>query len=268
MVTSDRLSMAKRSIQCFVDQTYPRLELVVVCAGNQVYREALERHIEREGVENVRVIGADRGTSLGALRNLSFDAARGEVVCQWDDDDCHHPDRVLRQIEHMTQQGASACFLTDNLHLLAPDGQMFWIDWTRGTSRREQWFRLLPGTVTMVKDDRFRYLETGLHARLGEDLDLAERLCRQTSVATLANMGWLYLYTFHGRNTWTKEHHYAIPARRSFPNEWVEARSAELRRAARYYAIPDGVAMCGSGGRVFDLLTAQPLAGLVGDEHA
>src|SRR6185312_14331875 len=156
---------------------YPRLELVIVCAGDRAYRQALEQHLGLHGIGNAHVIAAEPGSTLGTLRNLSLDAATGDVVCQWDDDDCYHPDRVLRQVERMTQHRARACFLTDNLHLLEPEGQLFWTDWAR-YSKDEQWFRLFPPTVMMVKDDQFRYTETGPYAQVGEDLALAADLCR------------------------------------------------------------------------------------------
>ncbi|HEY6423038.1 MAG TPA: glycosyltransferase, partial [Pseudonocardiaceae bacterium] len=105
--------LAKRSVRCFSVQTHPRLELVIVSAGDRAYRRALEHHLEHQGISNARVITAEAGSTLGTLRNLSLDAAAGDVVCQWDDDDCCHPDRVLRQVEQMTRQGARACFLTD-----------------------------------------------------------------------------------------------------------------------------------------------------------
>jgi glycosyltransferase involved in cell wall biosynthesis len=253
MITTDRLALAKQSIRCFASQTYSHLELVIVCAGDRAYRRALEQHLEYQGIGNARVIAAERGSTLGSLRNLSVDAAAGDIVCQWDDDDYHHPDRVLCQVEHMTRQNAHACFLTDNLHLLEPDRQIYWTDWTRGTSKNDQWLRLFPPTVMRIRDDRFRYAETGPLAQSGEDLELAADLCREIPVATLGGMGWLYLYVFHGRNTCSKEHHYAIPAHRSFPNEWIATHFEEIRRAVDQYPISRPVDVCGAGGSVFTL---------------
>jgi glycosyltransferase involved in cell wall biosynthesis len=253
MITTDRLALAKKSIRCFANQTYSRLELVIVCAGSRAYRRALEQHLEHEDIGNARVIAAEPGSTLGSLRNLSVDAAAGEIVCQWDDDDLHHPDRVLCQVEHMIRENAHACFLTDNLHLYEPDRRIYWTDWTRGTSKNDLWLRLLPSTVTMIKDRRFRYAETGPLAHLGEDLELAADLCREVPVATLGGMGWLYLYVFHGRNTCSKEHHYAIPARRSFPNNWIETHSEEIRLALNKYPISRPVDVCDAGGPVFTL---------------
>lgn len=251
MVTSDRLLMAKRSVQCFARQTYPRAELVIVSAGDRAYRRTLEQHFDNQCISG-RIVTANAASSLGALRNLSLDAAAGEIVCQWDDDDCYHPDRIFRQVEHMTQQAAQACFLTDNLHLLEPDGHLYWIDWTRG-SRPEQWFGLFPPTLMMINNERFRYVETGPIAQLGEDLDIAAQLCREVPVAMLGGMGWLYLYIFHGGNTCSRSHHYKIAARRSISNEAAESRSGEIRRAIQHYPIPRPVVVCGKQGPAFSI---------------
>lgn len=254
MITTDRLELAKHAIGYFADQTYSRLELIIVCAGERAYRYALERHLDHHGVVNARVIPARRESTLGALRNLSLDAAAGDIVCQWDDDDYHHPDRVLRQVEYMRTQGAQGCFLTDNLHFLEPERQLFWVDWTSGTSKKDPWFRVHPATVLMVRNSWLRYPEAGPHARLGEDFDFAADLCREAPVATLSGAGWLYVYVFHGRNACSREHHYAIPARRSFPNEWVELRENEIRLAVDRYSMSKPVDVCGADGPVFRLL--------------
>jgi glycosyltransferase involved in cell wall biosynthesis len=211
----------------------------------------LEHDLDKQGVSG-RVVTANATSSLGALRNLSLNAATGDIVCQWDDDDCYHPDRITHQFEQMTRQSAQACFLIDNLHLLEPDGHLYWIDWTRG-SKDPQWYRLFPPTLMMVNNDRFRYVETGQSAQLGEDLAIAAQLCQEVPVAMMGDMGWLYLYIFHGRNTCSRKHHYAIATRRSIPNESVEARSDEIRRAIQHYPISRPVVAYGREGPVFSI---------------
>ena len=252
MITRNRLALAKRSIRCFIDQTYPRRELVIVSEGDRAYCRALENHLEDRGIDNARVIAVAPGATLGKLRNLSLDAAAGDIMCQWDDDDCYHPDRALRQVEEMTRQQARACFLTDNLQLFEADGKLFWLDWTIHEDDPEP-YRLFPPAVVFFKDGRFRYPETGPRASLGEDLDLATDLCREVPVAMLGGMGWLYLYVFHGTNTCLKEHHYSLAAARAFPNQWMEARSAEIRGAMQYYPIPGPVVVHGARGPVFSM---------------
>src|SRR6202035_1136436 len=69
------------------------------------------------------------GQTLGELRNASVAAARGETVCQWDDDDRYHPRRLELQFAAMRVENTEFCFLTDQLHLFIADRTMYWDDW-------------------------------------------------------------------------------------------------------------------------------------------
>jgi glycosyltransferase involved in cell wall biosynthesis len=252
MVTKSRLSLMKRAVKCFADQSYPRKELIVVPDDNQSYHEEIERHVEEAGVEHVRVVPTGSGFSLGALRNLSMDAAAGEIICQWDDDDRYLPDRLMCQVGELFRAGCRACFLSDNLQLLAPDGTLFWVNWADdGRARNE--YHVFPPSVMLFKDTKFRYPESGHTAFVGEDLALAADLFRNVPVASLGGMGCLYLYEFHSRNTLPKEHHYAISRRRSVSNGLVRLWSTEIRRTMQYHRVPRPVHVHGSDGLVFTI---------------
>lgn len=244
MVTLDRLALAKRSIQCFAEQTYPNRELVIVTDGEPRFRRALERFVAEQGIERVHFVypGEERLT-LGRLRNISVEAAAGEIICQWDDDDCNHPERLALQIEHMLRQQARACFLTDHLQFLEANRTLFWIDWTLGgtISGKDQ---LVPGSLMMYKDERFRYPENGYYARQGEDSMLLESLYGELPVAHLMGMGHLYLYQYHGRNTFSKEHHYHMTTCAA-PAAFLRARAETLRRAVTHYSVAKPLVVCG-----------------------
>jgi glycosyltransferase involved in cell wall biosynthesis len=249
MITRDRLALAKRAISCFADQTYPNRELVIVSEGDAWYRNALERHVAAVGIERVRFVYAPTDTPLGALRNMSIDAAAGEILCQWDDDDCSLPDRLMVQAEQLFRDGARACFLTDHLQFLEHDRVLLWIDWTLdGTVTGER--QLFPGTVMMFKDARFRYPEEGPYCRRGEDSVLIHNLYRNVPVTKLSGMGHLYLYQFHGRNTFSKEHHYQITACTA-SNDVLHTHADKIRHAAKYYAIPKPILVVGKNGPAF-----------------
>ena len=96
MVTYDRLTLAKRAMRSFAEQTWTDRELVIVTAGSGRFVDALQSEASALGIAAIFVRAAPT-TSLGALRNLSLDAADGEIVCQWDDDDFHHPRRIEAQ---------------------------------------------------------------------------------------------------------------------------------------------------------------------------
>jgi glycosyltransferase involved in cell wall biosynthesis len=245
MVTLDRLALAKRAIRSYADQSHPNRELVIVTDGTPRYREALERHVEAAGVPGVRFVCPEPGGTLGALRNRSFAEARGDVVCQWDDDDCSHPDRLRVQLDDMRARGARASFMTDHLHLVADQRMLCWVDWTLGGG--EGTSRLFPGTLMMFADPRFRYPESGPYARQGEDSVLLEQIHAAVPVAHLSGAGHLYLYEYHGRNTFSRAHHLNL-ANYGTSTSYLLERARELREALDYYALPRPLAIVGREG--------------------
>lgn len=249
LVTRDRLTLAKTAIRSFAEQTYENRELIVVSEAGDRYHNALARFVDAQGIENVRFIRAETGLSLGALRNLSIGAASGEIVCQWDDDDISHPDRLAVQAARLLDQQARACFFTDHLHLLEHDRLIFWIDWTLGGQVTDH-NRFFPGSVMMYREDGFRYPEDGPHARQGEDSVLADAIFRAVPVAEVGGMGHLYLYRYHGRNTFSQEHHYRMTTC-SLPGDVIREKEEEIRRFVRYYPIPRPATVASSDGPVF-----------------
>jgi glycosyltransferase involved in cell wall biosynthesis len=248
MVTLDRLSLAKRAIRSFADQSWSNRELVIVTDGTPRFREALERHVAACGIEDVRFVYPAPGLTLGALRNISLAEARGEIVCQWDDDDCSHPDRLRVQCEHMLVQTARASFMTDHLQLIAEQHVLCWIDWTLGGVQGTA--RFFPGSLMMFNDARFRYPEDGPYARQGEDSVLLEQIHAAVPVAALSGAGYLYLYQYHGRNTFSRQHHLHLTNFR-MPSLHVREKSDVLRHAVDYYPLARPVVIVGREGPVF-----------------
>ena len=252
MVTRDRIALAKRAIDYFARQSYPAKELVVVTDDGPAYRNALQRHVRDRGLgDTVRFHQVAGGAQcLGQLRNVSLDQARGEIVCQWDDDDCYHPDRLALQAEHMLRKDARACLLTDHLQYLDEERALTWIDWTLGgRTDRDQ---LLPGTAMLFKDSGCRYPESGDYCRQGEDSLFLGQLCDTVPVAPLIGMGHLYLYTYHGQNTFSKEHHHRL---RLFSLSCGELckRASVIQRAVAHYRVPKPLRVLGCDGPAFCL---------------
>lgn len=252
MVTLDRLTLAKRSIRSFAAQRYEDRELLIVTDGSEVFRRALERYVAALGLECVRFFYPEGdGLTLGRLRNISMEEARGELICQWDDDDYSHPDRLAVQVGHMLGERAAACFLTDHLQFIEEQRMLCWIDWTvdgalEGTAQ------LAPGTLLMFRDARFKYPEDGPFARQGEDSIFLETLYHSVPVAHLGGAGHLYLYQYHGRNTFPREHHYRMSSCRT-SNAHLQENADRLREAARHYPIPRPYFVVGREGPAFAL---------------
>ena len=250
MVTYDRLSLAKRSIDCFASQTYPNRELVVVTNGADTFCHALRSHADHLGIQSRFVHLEQPDLTLGRLRNISLESASGDIVCQWDDDDCNHPQRLMRQAEHMFKENARACLMTDHLQFLQDAGLIVWVDWTLGG--RERVDQLLPGTVMMHRDERFRYPEEGEYATRGEDTMFLNALYATVPVASLIGHGYLYLYTYHGRNTFSKEHHHHLSTYSRTAADML-GEVDRIREALSHYPIEKPVIVGGRDGPSFVL---------------
>ena len=262
MITRDRLALAKRSLRCFAEQTYPNRELVIVTDGEPEYREALLRHARELGIERCRLVLAEIGTPLGRLRNMSIDAAAGELICQWDDDDANHPDRLAIQARALMQQRARVSFFTDHLHYIADQRRLYWIDWTLGGRIADQ-RQFFPGSLMMVRDTRFRYPESGPYARRGEDSVLLDQLLRNLPVARISGLGHLYLYHYHGANTFDRDHHERM-SRCAAPGAFVKEREESIRAAVAHYALDEPVDVAGPDGTAF-VIGASPRKSMADD---
>ena len=237
-VTAGRLRLLKEAIQCYLDQSYPNRELVIVTADSETYRQGIRRLLARLDRSDIRLFTVDDpATSLGRLRNISLEQARGEVVCQWDDDDLYHPDRLRLQHEAMVEAGARACFLTGHLQFFAREGELLWVDWTRGSVLDEA-ARLVPGSVMAYADDRMRYPEAGPLSLRGEDNVVRTQIFSFGSVAGLPDHDYLYLYRFHGRNTHSQGHHRNIAAFGARARVDLAPYVDHLQEALRHYRLP------------------------------
>ncbi|MGW4412733.1 glycosyltransferase [Nonomuraea sp. NPDC004702] len=188
MVTKDRPAFAERAIRCFLAQTYPNKELVVVDDG---LNDALEQYVRGLGDERIRFHRLPpAGQPLGALRNIAVDRATGTYVCQWDDDDLYDPERVEVQMATVLALGAQACFLTRQ-HLWRP-------------ARRElavSHVRIWEGTMLCAKDALPRYPTQ----RRGEDTPVAAHIVTHSRFVSV-DAPELCTYVCHENNTFEPAH--------------------------------------------------------------
>ncbi len=249
-VTYDRLTLLKRAIRSYCDQTYPNRELLIVTDGEARFRAALEDHLLTLGRDDIRIVGVNGGRrALGALRNISLAEARGAIVCQWDDDDCSHPRRLETQAAHMAASKADACFLTEHLHFFARERRLLWTDWTYGGQTWGKW-RLAPGTLMMRRDLGVAYPESGEAAVRGEDSALVDSIYGRLRIAPLSGCGHLYLYTYHGRNTFAEAHHLNL-ANAAAPPAFLDSHATALAEALAYYPLPRPLVVMAGGGSIY-----------------
>jgi glycosyltransferase involved in cell wall biosynthesis len=228
-----RFASLERAVADFVCQTWAERELVIVHDGDAAFDAKLRTLAASHYGAAIAVHREPGARTLGELRNASVDAARGEIVCQWDDDDRYHPRRLELQFAAMRVENSEFCFLTDQLHLFVADGAMYWDDWNLEVHP----LNLVQGTLLGSKAALGRYPPL---AR-GEDTPLILDLLRRgRRITRLREHGYLYVYVFDGKNAWGYDHHANISAWKRFRGARLLALESMLRARLAEYQPPLG----------------------------
>jgi glycosyltransferase involved in cell wall biosynthesis len=103
MPTYNRRPFVPGAVACFLAQDYPNLELIVADDGSDPIRDLLPCDAR------IRYIRIESKLTTGEKRNVSCQAASGEYILHWDDDDWYGPGRVSRQVAALRQGGAQVC---------------------------------------------------------------------------------------------------------------------------------------------------------------
>jgi ADP-heptose:LPS heptosyltransferase/SAM-dependent methyltransferase len=159
MPTAGRRAFVAQSIRYFLRQDYEPKELIVVDDGADAVGDLCGTD------ERVRYVRLEEKASVGTKRNLACEAARGQVIAHWDDDDWHAPQRLRYQVEALRRAGAELCGISTLLFYDARSGGRAWKyvypssrqAWVSGSSMcytREFW-----------AGNRFREIDVGEDAR-------------------------------------------------------------------------------------------------------
>lgn len=100
MLTCDRPEFVPMAVRCWLDQTWTPVELVVVDDGKVPVVLPDDPRIVR--------VRLDRKTVVGAKWNIAVEAAGGDFLIFWADDDWHHPARIERQMLPVLEGRADA----------------------------------------------------------------------------------------------------------------------------------------------------------------
>ncbi len=208
MVTRGRVYPTKFAIDAFREQSYDNRELVIVCDDPD---SELRGFVESLADPTIRYVLTERAI-LGDLRNVSIEAAKGELLCQWDDDDLYHPKRLEFQADALLKSGTAAHFL--------PRWTLWWPKRRIvGISARRCW----EGSMLARRDKLGRYPALARE----EDTHLAGELMNKHRVL-ITDAPDLYCYIIHGRNTCDLAHFEAIFDKASWIHSDYEAEMARL----------------------------------------
>ena len=192
--TGDRRRFVPQAIKCFQRQTYPNLELVVLCDGDDDMSDLIPR-------DDVRIrysyLGRDRRT-LGTKLNLGCERAKGDLIAHFDDDDWSHPDRLSFQVGALLAEEAEFCGLSLILFYVIDSGEV-WLSQTPALlhpSLRHS----LPAGATFLYRREFWSQSPFPDLRLGPDMAFIRAAGRQDHAVIVSDCR-LYVAMIHDCNT-------------------------------------------------------------------
>jgi Glycosyl transferase family 2/Bifunctional DNA primase/polymerase, N-terminal len=121
--TGDRRRFLPQAIRYFQRQTYPNLELVIVCDGEDDMSDLIPGDDERIHYD---YLGSNRQTH-GAKLNLACERATGDLIAHFDDDDWSHPERLNFQVGVLLAEGAEICGMSQLLYFEISSG-LVWLN--------------------------------------------------------------------------------------------------------------------------------------------
>ncbi|HJT55896.1 MAG TPA: glycosyltransferase family 2 protein [Ktedonobacteraceae bacterium] len=119
MPTRGRRAFMEQAVKLFLAQDYPNKELVTLEDGNEVNWDVMAG-------TNYHHLGGSHH-SIGYKRNFAYlgRIARGEIICQWDDDDWFSPQRLSLQVEPILRGEADVTALR-MVHMLHASTGVLW----------------------------------------------------------------------------------------------------------------------------------------------
>jgi glycosyltransferase involved in cell wall biosynthesis len=244
-----RLAGLKRSLAAYLEQTHASRELVLVVNGGEgAAAAAIKAHVAGLKRDDIRIVEPAGSLPLGVLRNISKASARGEVICQWDDDDLSHPERLELQLAALLQSEAEGVCLQEVMQFFPTERRLYCTNW-RATEAMA-----LPGTLMCHAASPIVYPEIGERSRLGEDLDVVLQLQGRGGYSVLEGAPHLYVYVSHGENSWDQGHHRMLADRLGLSQGLLRRREAALREGLAAFDFgPGEVTVQGVNGPAFTL---------------
>ena len=192
-VTHKKVVLLKRAIINFENQTYEKKELIIMYEETDL---ETAQFFESTTFSHDIILIKDKGVpkkSLGELRNIAIQKARGYYFCQWDDDDWYHPYRIEVQVFAITKAKSNASILT----------RWLLFDYTTRKAYLSH-IRLWEGSLlcTFQINHKVEYDKKNQ----GEDTDFINFLVENDMLAGIPQMPYLYIYTYNKLNTWNYEH--------------------------------------------------------------
>jgi O-antigen biosynthesis protein len=194
MPTYNRRSFVLAAIDYFQRQDYPNRELVIVDDGTDPIGDILPNDPE------ITYLHMRSRRSTGVKRNLACEAAKGEIIIHWDDDDWYAPTRISYQIDPLLRGDADSTGLGHSLLYELQTSQF----WQVTPKLHNQMFQqgIHGGTLAFWKQlwrSGSYYPDTSL----AEDVAVQHSLIRRGKRVERLHNNDVFIYMRHGGNTWS-----------------------------------------------------------------
>lgn len=213
MPTANRAKYVPGAIRCFLSQTYPNCELVILDDG----AEPIVRLVPDDPrIHWYRWNGSvGRKKTLGEKRNDLCELSGGVIIVHWDDDDWYAPSRIKDQVERLIASGKRVTgfhrfFYWDEAGRKAYEyryqGSGNYVSGSTQCYFRAWW-----------RDNRFKHINTSEDSQFSF---AAEKAGELISVPA----GPLMVARAHGANTWKQPlggSSFPAVATRSLPKEFL-----------------------------------------------
>jgi glycosyltransferase involved in cell wall biosynthesis len=190
MPTRGRPRFVAQAIAYFRRQDYPNRELVIV------HDDATDLP-EHTGGPDISLIRC--AASIGAKRQAGAEAARGDLIAHWDDDDWYAPERLSRQAAPIRQGVADITAFSDVI-FMQPAARRFWTVTPQLFAR--MFVEKVLGGALMFRRDTWRRSGPYPAISLREDCEFMARAMRDGARLCPMPGRELYIYVRHGANTW------------------------------------------------------------------
>lgn len=193
MPTHGRAEWVQQAIHYFQRQTYGPRELVIV-DNSAISMEGLLPCEPR-----IRYVHRRQRMTIGAMRNLACELARGEIIAHWDDDDWYGPGRLAAQVAPILSGTADITALTGTPFFDVARGQA----WTCSPEVFARMFVYAVHGGTLVYARRlFDPAHRFPHASIAEDAAFLSAVVRSGARLAPLDAGEHFVYVRHGHNAW------------------------------------------------------------------
>lgn len=195
-----RREYAEQAVRCFLNQTWPNKELVIVNQFGRAIHALFEQYCQYS-CDDCSIGGLDlpkdADLTLGDLRNEGAAVARGSWIIQWDDDDIYSPTRMEYQARAAIDNPSAVVLLKRQIRLNRQTGFAFVKEW-KGKHGG------IPGTMIYPNKPSLRFRSVSSHedTLFLDDYPGPIHVIQNKKSEEVVH----YIRTWHGQNTFDRDH--------------------------------------------------------------